>query len=151
MRRVIVSSMNGRNPFYHNGYEGCFSLFFSSVTVPRVGYSRDDLKEFPNDVREEMGYALYLAQCGEKSLNAKPMKGFLGASVLEIVENFNTDTYRAIYTVRFKGTVYVLHAFQKKSKSGIATPKEDIDLIHRRLKTAEEHHKAFHEKEKKNG
>jgi phage-related protein len=116
-----------------------------------VGSSRDDLKEFPNDVREEMGYALYLAQCGEKSPDAKPMKGFLGAGVLEIVENFNTDTYRAIYTVRFKGTVYVLHAFQKKSKSGIATSRKDIDLIHRRLKAAEEHHKGFYEKEKKNG
>ena len=78
-----------------------------------------------------MGYALYIAQCRGKSPNAKPMRGFLWAGVLEIVENFNTDTYRAIYTVRFKGTVYVLHAFQKKSKSGIATPKKDIDLIHR--------------------
>lgn len=116
-----------------------------------VGSSREDLKEFPDDVREEMGYALYLAQCGEKSSDAKPMKGFLGAGVLEIVKNFNTDTYRAIYTVRFKGTVYVLHAFQKKSKSGIATPKKDIDLIQRRLKAAEEHHKGFYEKEKKNG
>ncbi|RWZ84312.1 MAG: addiction module toxin RelE [Hydrotalea sp. AMD] len=108
-----------------------------------IGSSREDLKEFPDDVLEEIGYALYLAQCGEKSPNAKPMKGFLGAGVLEVVENFNTDTYRAIYTVRFKGTVYVLHAFQKKSKSGIATPKKDIELIHKRLKTAEEHYKAF--------
>lgn len=116
-----------------------------------VGSSREALKEFPSNVREEMVYAIYLAQCGEKSSDAKPLKGFLGAGVLEIVENFNTDTYRAIYTVRFKGTVYVLHVFQKKSKSGIATPKKDIDLIHRRLKAAEEHYKGFYEKEKKHG
>lgn len=108
-----------------------------------ISSSREDLKEFPDDVLEEMGYALYLAQCGEKSPNAKPMKGFLGAGVLEVVDNFNTDTYRAIYTVRFKGTVYVLHAFQKKSKSGIATPKKEIDLINKRLKAAEEHYKTL--------
>ena len=108
-----------------------------------IGSSREDLREFPDDVREEVGYTLYVAQCGEKPPNVKPMKGFLGASVLEIVENFNTNTYRAIYTVRFKGIVYVLHAFQKKSKAGIATPKKDIDLINTRLKTAEEHYKAF--------
>ena len=107
-----------------------------------VGSSREDLKEFPDDVQEEMGYALYLAQCGGKSLNAKPMKGFSGAGVLEIVESFNTDTYRAVYTVRLKEVVYVLHAFQKKSKSGIATPKKDIDIIHTRLKAAEDNHKA---------
>jgi len=106
-----------------------------------IGSSREDLKEFSEDVRAEMGHALYLAQCGEKSSNAKPLKGFLGAGVLEIVENFNTDTYRAIYTVRFKGTVYVLHAFQKKAKSGISTPKKEIDLINARLKMAEQHYK----------
>ncbi len=76
-----------------------------------------------------MGYALYLAQCGEKHPDAKPLKGFKGAVILEVVEDFDTDTYRAVYTVKFEGVVYVLHAFQKKSKRGIATPKQDIELI----------------------
>jgi phage-related protein len=112
-----------------------------------IGSSREDLKEFPDDVREGMGHALYLAQCGEKSSSAKPLKGFSGASVLEIVENFNTDTYRAVYTIRFRGTVYVLHAFQKKAKSGVSTPKKEIDLINARLKAAEQHYKASPKKD----
>jgi len=75
---------------------------------------------------------------GLKAINAKPLAGFGGASVLEIVDDFQTDTYRAVYTVRFRDVVYVLHAFQKKSKKGIATPKADLDLIKRRLKFAKE-------------
>lgn len=90
-----------------------------------------------------MGYALYQTQIGLKALSAKPLHGFHGAGILEIVEDYRTDTYRAIYTVKFSELVYVLHAFQKKSKSGIATPKNDIDLIRRRLRVAEEHHKIF--------
>lgn len=105
-----------------------------------VGSSLEDLKDFPADVRQVIGYALYLAQCGEKYPSAKPLKGFKGAGVLEVVEDFNGDTYRAIYTVRLTGAVYVLHAFQKKSKRGIATPKQDIDLIEARLKRAKEYH-----------
>lgn len=108
-----------------------------------IGPSKEDLKIFPASVREEMGYALYQAQCGEKALNAKPLKSFLGSGVLEIVENFNTNTYRAIYTVRFKNTIYVLHAFQKKSKTGIATPKKEVDLIYARLKVAEQHYRLY--------
>jgi phage-related protein len=76
-----------------------------------------------------MGDGLYLAQIGDKHDDAKPLKGFKGAGVLEIVDNFDGDTYRAVYTVKFESAVYVLHVFQKKSKSGIATPKQDIDLI----------------------
>ena len=87
-----------------------------------------------------VGYALYLAQCGDKHPATKPLKGFKGAGVLEVVEDFDGDTYRAVYTVKFAGVIYVLHAFQKKSKQGIATPKQDIDLIEARLKRAKEHY-----------
>lgn len=88
-----------------------------------------------------MGFALYLAQTGEKHLAAKPLKGFGGAGVLEVVEDHDGDTFRAVYTVKFASAVYVLHAFQKKSKSGIKTPQTDIDLIKQRLKFAEQMHK----------
>lgn len=84
-----------------------------------------------------MGYALRLAQQGDKHPDAKPLKGFGGGSVLEIVEDNDGDTYRAIYTVRFADAVYLLHAFQKKSKRGAKTPAEDIELVKRRLKVAE--------------
>lgn len=85
-----------------------------------------------------MGYALHLAQVGDKHQDAKPLKGFGGASVLEVVEDFDGDTYRAIYTVKIRDRVCVLHAFQKKSKAKIATPKQDIDLVKQRLKKAQE-------------
>ena len=91
-----------------------------------------------------MGYALYQAQLGLKAPSAKPLRGFGGAGVLEIVEDNQTNTYRAVYTVKFSDLVYVLHAFQKKSKKGIATPKKDIDLIHRRLAEAEQLHRERH-------
>ena len=95
---------------------------------------------FPDDVQDVMGYALHLAQCGDKADNAKPLTGFKGASVLEITDNYKSDTYRAVYTVKFQEVVYVLHAFQKKSKKGITTPKSHIQLIEQRLKKAKEHH-----------
>ena len=88
-----------------------------------------------------MGYALYQAQLGLKAPSAKALRGFGGASVLEIVEDHQTDTYRAVYTVKFAELVYVLHAFQKKSKKGIATPKPELDLIKKRLRAAEEDYK----------
>lgn len=106
-----------------------------------VGTSRDDLKSFPEDVRVAMGYALYEAQTGGKHRSAKPLKGFGSATVLEIVDDFDGDTYRAIYTVRFRDAVYVLHAFQKKSKKGIQTSASDIELIKSRLKIVESKHK----------
>src|SRR5260221_14432951 len=99
------------------------------------------LRDFPEDVRDEVGFALYQAQLGNKHRSAKPLKGHKGAGVLEIVENFDGNTYRAVYTVRFADAVYVLHAFQKKSKKGIATPKTEIELIKARLRTAEEDHR----------
>lgn len=87
-----------------------------------------------------MGFALYQAQIGQKHRNAKPLKGFGGTGVLEIVANQMGDTYRAVYTVKFPAAVYVLHAFQKKSKSGTRTPTEDLEMIRRRLKAAEADH-----------
>jgi phage-related protein len=103
-----------------------------------IGSSQEDLRQFPEAVKDVMGYALHLAQVGDKHPDAKPLKGFRGASVLEIVEDFDGDTYRAMYTVKIGDRVCVLHAFQKKSKTGIATPKQDIDLVKQRLKRAQE-------------
>jgi phage-related protein len=91
-------------------------------------------------VKHAFGYALYLAQMGRKAPHAKPLKGFLGAGVLEIVEDRMGDTFRTIYTVRLAHAVYVLHAFQKKSKKGIATPKKELELVRERLKKAEMHY-----------
>ncbi len=104
-----------------------------------IGSSHADLKAMPDDVQKDIGFALYEAQIGGKSYFAKPLKGFHGAGVLEIVDDHDSDTYRAVYTVRFKQTIYVLHAFQKKSKRGIATPKADIAFIESRLKLASTH------------
>jgi phage-related protein len=103
-----------------------------------VGSTKIDLLDFPEEVREEAGYALYLAQMGEKHSSVKPLKGFKGSGVLEIVEDHNTNTFRVVYTVTLKEAIYVLHAFQKKSKHGIATPKKEIDLIEARFKRAQE-------------
>ena len=101
-----------------------------------MGSSKDDLREFPVDVRRLVGVAINDAQNGEEHPAVKALKGFGGRSILEVVDDFDGDTYRAVYTVRFAGVIYVLHCFQKKSKSGIATPQADIDLIERRLKDA---------------
>jgi phage-related protein len=100
-------------------------------------------RRIPGPARREAGYALYLAQIGMKAPKAKPLQGFGGASVLEFVQDHDGNTFRAVYTVKFAGTVFVLHAFQKKSKKGIATPKADIDLIKRRLKKAAEQYKEL--------
>lgn len=115
--------------------------------VEWISGSRDDLRQFPEDVQQMVGFALYRAQLGKKHPDAKPLKGFKGSGVLEIVENFDGDTYRAVYTVKFEGIVYVLHAFQKKSKHGIATPKQDLDLIEARLKRAKEHSDIYSQQE----
>lgn len=91
----------------------------------------------PEEVQDIFGYALYLAQIGQKHDDAKPLKGFGSAGVLEVVEDWHGDTYRAVYTVRFAAAVYVLHVFQKKARKGIETPKHEIALIRERLKAAE--------------
>lgn len=114
-----------------------------------VGSSRKDLSRFPKDVRRVLGQALDDAQWGGKHPDAKPFKGFTGAGVLEIVDDFDSDTYRAVYTVRFSGVIYALHAFQKKSKKGIETPRRELDLIRRRYKMAEQHFKARRRPERK--
>jgi phage-related protein len=101
-----------------------------------VASSKRDYREFPTAVQETMGFALYLVQTGQHPPSAKPLKG-LGSGTIELIEDFDGDTYRTVYTVRFKEAVYVLHAFKKKSKRGIATPKGDVELIKRRLKAAE--------------
>jgi phage-related protein len=106
-----------------------------------MGSSREDLKTFPAPVRRDIGQALYTAQQGETDPAAKPLKGFGGAKVMEIIDRHDTNTYRAVYTVQFAGRIYVLHAFQKKSRKGIATQQKDIDLIRQRLAAAERHYK----------
>jgi phage-related protein len=106
-----------------------------------IGSSKDDLREFPNEVRRVMGVALNDAQDGLEHPRAKALKGFGGRSVLEIVDDEDGDTFRAVYTVRFAGVIYVLHAFQKKAKKGIATPKHEIEVIKARLHIAEAHHR----------
>jgi phage-related protein len=108
-----------------------------------VGSSKKDLKRFPLPVRRTIGFALFHGQMGEKHVDAKPLKGFSGAGLLEIVADHDGNTFRAVYTVKFQGAVYVLHAFQKKSKKGAKTPKAELDLIRKRLKTAEEHYEKW--------
>ncbi len=108
-----------------------------------IASSKKDLLEFPAAVRKEMGHALYLAQEGGKHKNAKPLKGFGGATVLEVVQSDGSGTYRTMYTVQFKEIVYVLHAFQKKSKTGIKTTKQDMDLLEKRLQDAQQKHKEW--------
>jgi len=114
--------------------------------VAWIASCRKDLQAFPEPVRRKVGYALYRAQEGKASVDAKTMKG-LGTGVAEVVADHDRNAYRAVYTVRFARAIYVLHVFQKKSKKGIATPKHDIDLIRRRLRAAAEHYRIAYGKE----
>ena len=102
-----------------------------------IGSSKRDLLAMPDQMQQVFGFALYQAQIGLIYLNAKPLTGFGSAGVLEVVEDWRGNTYRAVYTVRFAQAIYVLHCFQKKAKHGIGTPKKDMDLIRERLKRAE--------------
>jgi len=113
-----------------------------------IGSSKTNLATFPEEVKDAIGFALYVAQQGGKHRDAKPLQGFGGAGILEIVEDHDGNTYRAVYTVRLAGRIYVLHAFQKKSKAGIRTPKAEIDLIKSRFKRAQEEHAAWVERQK---
>ena len=97
----------------------------------------------PKSVRQKVGFALYFAQHGEKHESAKPLKGFGGAGVLEVVEDYDRGTYRAVYTMRFSEAVYVLHVFQKKAKRGIVTPVRELDLIRARLQEAARLHAVY--------
>jgi phage-related protein len=108
-----------------------------------IGRSRDDMKRLPRTVQGSFGFDLYRAQCGEHPHGAKPLKGYGGAGVVELVEDHDRSTYRAVYTVRFAEIIYVLHVFQKKSRRGIATPKPEIELIKSRLRRAEEEYDAW--------
>ena len=102
-----------------------------------LGSSRQDLRRFPDPAQDHIGYALYVAQRGGKHRDAKPLTGFGGASVAEIVSDYRGDTFRAVYTMRYAGRVYILHAFQKRSKTGRRTTRADMDLIKQRLREAE--------------
>jgi phage-related protein len=109
--------------------------------------SKRDYQGFPARVQDTLGFELFLAQTGQHPPSAKPLRG-LGGSTVELIEDFDRDTYRAVYTVRFGEVVYVLHAFKKKSKQGVKTPSSDIELIKRRLKDAERDHAQRFKKEK---
>jgi phage-related protein len=113
-----------------------------------VGSSLDDLKEMPEEVQDTMGKSLLQVQRGDRPRNAKVLQGFHGASVLEIKDDFDSDTYRCVYTVRFAEAVYVLHAFMKKSRAGISTSQKDIAKINTRLRDAEEHYQETYAVEK---
>lgn len=117
--------------------------------VSLIGSAYRDFRALPDPVQDAMGFALYQAQIGGKSAHAKPLRGFGGTGVMEIVANHASDTFRAVYTVKFATAIYVLHAFQKKSKTGVKTPAEDIELISRRLKAAEADYKMQIEKGKR--
>ena len=103
-----------------------------------VGSAKRDLLALPEEVIDTFGYALHVAQMGRKHEKAKPLHGFGSAGVLEVVEDWRGNTYRAVYTVRFSTAVFVLHVFQKKAKQGIATPRQDMELITERLKVVEQ-------------
>ncbi|CAN5640858.1 type II toxin-antitoxin system RelE/ParE family toxin [soil metagenome] len=105
-----------------------------------MGSSKRDLGEFPAEVEDDVGYNLFEAQEGKMPRDAKVLRGFGGANVLEIVSNFDTDTFRAVYTIEYEEAIYVLHCFQKKSRRGSETPQQDRDMIERRVKTAREEH-----------
>ena len=127
-----------------------YTLLMTSQALKELSWiasSQGDLRAFPDDVKDVMGFALYEAQHGAKHPAARPLAGFKGAGVLEIVDDYDGDTYRVMYTVRLGDSVYVLHAFQKKSKKGAETPKHEMDLIRGRLAQAERAH-ADREKQK---
>lgn len=113
-----------------------------------IGSSRKDYADFPPTVQETFGFELFLAQTGQHPPSAKPLKG-LGNGIIELVDDHDGDTYRAVYTVRFETAVYVLHSFKKKSKRGIKTPQGDINLIKQRFKDAEADYQARTKEEQK--
>ena len=113
-----------------------------------IGNTKDDLSALDEDVRDAVGQALFEAQKGGRHSSAKPLSGYGDASVLEVVVDHAGGTFRAVYTVRWPGRVYVLHVFQKKSKSGIRTPKADMNLIDARLKRVRESHAEVAKRQK---
>lgn len=113
-------------------------------SIHLIASSLNDLRALPDLVRGALGRQLLDAQHGDTPASARPLKGFGGANVLELIEDHDSATYRAVYTVRFERAVYVLHVFQKKSVKGIATPKRDVDLIKRRVQSAERHYEQHY-------
>jgi phage-related protein len=143
--RVVTSLVSGFTACHiWHGFE---PLVMKGDRKPKpvrwIGSSREDVSDFPDPVRLRVGGALWEAQLGGKAAWTKPLQGFGGAGVLEVMDDYDGDTYRAVYTVRFSGVVYVLHAFQKKSKSGIATPRHEIALIEQRLRRASEDYERW--------
>jgi phage-related protein len=123
-------------------------MFVPRKSVVWVGASRRDIQAMPAQIKRRFGVALDDAQQGETSQSAKPLHGFSGANVIEVVEDFDSDTYRAVYTVRFQEAIYVLHIFQKKSRQGSRTDMRDLNLIRSRLQQAKEMHLEYVEKQK---
>lgn len=115
-----------------------------------IGSSREDLRSFPKTVRGKIGHSLWEAQRGEFPRDAKVLQGFGGASVIEIRADDDGSTYRAVYTVRFADFIYVLHVFQKKSRKGVKTPPNIVELIRKRLKTAEKDYEDWKKKQNSN-
>jgi phage-related protein len=150
----VIDGLNGESPDGGIGLpwigQGCFLYPFvynfivsnALKTLHWVGSSKKDLLAIPCEVVDVFGFALHLAQSGKKHDQAKPLKGFGGASVLDVVEDHMGDAYRAVYTVKIAEKVYVLHCFQKKSTKGIETPKQDMELIRERLKAVLAHAKG---------
>lgn len=124
---------------------------YNPLPILWVASSKRDFLEMPEDVVDDFGFGLWEAQKGKHPKIGKVLKGFGGASVIELVRDHADGTFRFVYTVRFEDVIVVLHAFQKKSKKGIETPKQDIDLIHSRLKLAEVMYKDWKKKGGKNG
>ena len=122
----------------------CCEMAGPPKPVPKVliwvGTSKEDLSGFDEEVRRVMGFALFVAQLGDKHPDAKVLRGFGSAGVLEVIEDSDGATFRSVYTVKFSGRLFVLHAFQKKSKKGAKTPKAEIDLVKKRLEEAERIH-----------
>ena len=126
--------------FWHTGSMAKQIRLVPMKPLRWIGPSKDELMEFPKPVMRLIGFALYEAQTGDKPENAKPLRGFGGAGVLEVIEDHDGNTFRAVYTVNLGDAVYVLHCFQKKSTKGIQTPKHVVELIERRLKVAIQTH-----------
>ena len=144
--RTLLNNSIRRTSFLDLGFaDGRLTISGGKPRVKElhwIGSSLEDLKRFPEDVQGDLGQALWLVQCGQTPRCCKPLKGFGGGSVLEIIENFGSDAYRVVYTLRFKDSIYVLHCFMKKSKHGIATPPKELQLVKQRLCRAQEHHSA---------
>lgn len=122
-----------------------------SKSIVWLASTKRDLKGLPDEVQDRFGYALWIAQIGRTHPSAKALAGFGDASVIEVVEDWQGNAYRAVYTVRFEEFLYVLHVFQKKSHRGARTPKADVEVIRERLKAAKAIHKALGKKDKRHG